>query len=173
MKIKSLALILASTALLAACGNQGETSHPTGLSTESVSQESSVQEKSQLDFIDQGKVYFDVQDIDVKFTYGNAVLTKGANKLDLNASATIAVEGTSTNNYHFLYVYESVGGAGKSINLGIEGASLQEFLGIRQTELTGKTRVYVAISMGKTPQWTHGLNATLDENLTTWVNALK
>ena len=169
MKIKSLALILASAALLASCGGESS-SQPAGASSDPASQDVSI-DKPQLDFIEKGQVYFDVHDIDVKFSYGNAALVKGANKLALNDNAYLSVEGTSQQVYNFIIVFESSTGEGHSIGLAIEGDSLADYLSLKQPELVGKERAFVAISMGKPAQWTHGLSEKLDDNLTVWTRS--
>ena len=171
MKIKSLALILSSVALLASCSNQ-----PASTSNASSEPEgsSSPAENSMLKFIENGKIYFDMHETDVHFSYGNAALQTGKNELAFNNTANLTVEGTPAQEYNFIFVHESLGGFGKSIFLGIEAESLVEFMSTSVNDLfSGKTRLFVAISAGSEAKWTHNLNEELDSNLTIWVNGLK
>ena len=165
MKIKSFALVLTSVALLASCG--GQSSSATGLSTPPT-ETSSASQSSMLNFIPNGKIYFDVQETDIRFSYGNAALQVGKNEIAFDASAKLSCSGNPAQVYNFIYVYESLGGYGKTIALGIEPESVVEYLSDDRSEFTGKTRLFVAISSGDKAKWTRGLNADLDAQLDIW-----
>ena len=159
-----LTFVLAAAAMLASCGGNSGTSHPTGLSTP---EESS----GYLNWVAEGKVVVDLFDIgEAHFTYGNAALAQPSQILDLNDSAAFACSSQLTENdlFNFVIVTETAKGtnfsAGAAVYTGIEGDKLSTFLADND-EFKGKKRAYVAISGGEEVKWTKGKNAEMDAKI--------
>ena len=169
-----LTLVLAAAAMLASCGGNSGTSHPTGLSTPEES--STAQATGYLNWVDEGKIVVDLFDIgEAHFTYGNAALAQASQILDLNDSAEFACSSQLTENdlFNFVIVTETAQGAGFSagfaVHSEIEGDKLSAFLAVHHDEFKGKKRVYVAISGGEEVKWTKGKNAEMDAKIQTFL----
>lgn len=173
----SLPLFLLATTMLVSCGG-GNT--PSSEQSAIPSEESSVAPQSQyLDWVADGKIVIELFDLgDARFTYGNAALDKASNTLDLAASASIACSATfeATQVLNFVYVTETASGTGFNASaaayVGIEGDKVADFL-TDNDDLNGKTRAYVAISLGETVKWTKGKNAAMDAKIQSAVDVSK
>ena len=169
-----LTLVLAAAAMLASCGGNSGTSHPTGLSTPEES--STAQASGYLNWVAEGKIVIDLFDIgEARFTYGNAALAQASQTLDLNDSAALACSSQLTENdlFNFVIVTETAEGtgfsAGAAVYAGIEGNQISAFLADHD-EFKGKKRAYVAISGGEEVKWTKGKNAEMDAKIQTYLN---
>ena len=169
-------LFLVAASMLASCGG-ASSSHTSGFS----SQDSSVAPASAtyLDWVSDGKIVIDLFTAgQANFAYGNAALTAETTTLDLNDNAkiTCSTQLKETTLVNFVIVTEATVGtgfnAGAAVYAGIEGDKVSDFLK-DQTDLNGKARAYVAISLGDTVAWTKGKNTTMDAKIQSLVDIAK
>ena len=172
MKSK-FALLLVAASMLASCGG-ASSSHTGGFS----SQDTSVAPASAtyLDWVSDGKIVIDLFTAgQANFAYGNAALTAESTTLDLkdNTKITCSTELKETQLVNFVVVTETAiatgFNAGAAVYSGIEGDKISDFLK-DQTDLNGKTRAYVAISLGDTVAWTKGRNTVMDAKIQELIN---
>ena len=171
MKCKYLVL-LAATAMLASCNNNGSNKpDPVGPDVPPSAE--------YLDWVADNKIVFDLfSSGDAQFAYGNAAIAQGNKVLDLNDSAAITCSTSlpATQVVNFVYVTEAPTAtgfnAGAALYAGIEGDKISEFLKDNE-DLKGKKRAYVAISFGETVQWTKGKNAKMDAKIQALIDASK
>lgn len=175
MKSK-FALFLIAASMLASCGG-GSSSQPTSLSSPDTSATPAT--VTYLDWVADNKIVIDLFTAgQARFAYGDAALTAETTTLDLNANAkiTCSTELKETQLVNFVYVTEAREGTGFSasaaVYAGIEGDKVSDFLK-DQTDLNGKVRAYVAISLGDTVAWAKGKNTAMDAKIQQLVDAAK
>lgn len=174
MKFK-FALLLIAASMLASCGGTSS-SHTGGFSSQETSSPASA---TYLDWVSDGKIVIDLFTAgQANFAYGNAALTSETTTLDLsdNASITCSTQLKETTLVNFVVVTEaSVGtgfNAGAALYAGIEGDKVSDFLKDNE-DLKGKSRAYVAISLGDTVAWTKGKNTVMDAKIQSLVDVAK
>lgn len=167
MKIR-FAFLLAA-AMLASCGGNTPASSANP-SVPASSPDASIPAISNyLNWVDDNKVVIDLFGFEnAHFTYGNAALSSASNTLDLNDASKIGCSTTFTAEDEINFVYVTYKAEGTSFSsavalyAGVEGDQLSEFFGLKN-DLEGAKRGYVAISKGKTVQWTKNKNAAMDQ----------
>lgn len=164
MKIKSLILMCACLGCLAGCSQSPDpTTAPSSVDPATSTQPSG---PKYLTFVAEGKLRVDVFGVsNVNFSYGNSALPNGVNDniaLDDSFSFSVNQNDGEDTSYNFIIIGENSARLATSVNLGIEGNELTNYLEIDKSDLRGMTRGYVAISFGNEPLWTKGLNASLD-----------
>ena len=167
MKIR-FAFLLAAAAMLASCGGNTPASSADSSAPASSPDASIPAISNYLNWVDDNKVVIDLFGFEnARFTYGNAALASASNTLDLNDASKIGCSTTFTAEDEINFVYVTYKAEGTSFSsavalyAGVEGDKLSEFFDLKN-DLEGAKRGYVAISKGKTVQWTKNKNAAMD-----------
>ena len=170
MKIKSLAILLASLGLLASCGSNNSELAPISQSDSAlISQNVSAptDQNDLIPFIKEGHIRFDLLGTTgALFKYGTSDITNGVD-LTLNNDFAVSFTGELTgddNNFIFAYI-DKEGKMNTIVNPSILKDSAAEYVStIHTSYLKDAKKAYVAISKGS-PTWTQGLNEQLDAKL--------
>jgi len=170
MKFKPLALLVACGALLVSCG----TTEPSSAASSKASSTTSAEFKPQyLDFVEKGKLRIDLFDVDVNFSYGNDALSKSVNTVTIAKDSFAVPNKDSELVYRIVMFAESETGYSPKVLSRAEG-SLEEFFSLGSitkffNNYVGEGRGYAAISTGDAYQWSKGLNAKLDAEITSCI----
>lgn len=170
MKLKLLGLACLSLLCLASCSggdNGGATNTTTTTTTATTAQYSGL-----LNFLEEGKARIEVHDLDVNISYGNEAITAPYKIVTISNNAVFSVNKNTTNNdsYYFTVYADNSAGHHTQVYKAIEGDQLLEFYNLIKNEISGYTRAFVSISKSSA-QWTHGLNAGLDDEIERFLNS--
>jgi hypothetical protein len=166
MKLKKMLLGPIGVALLlASCGGENVTPSTQKPSESSVStQDTQPVTSSMLDgVVTNGKVRVDIMNdnLGARFSYGNEAIVS-SKEMTYNSTSTLTISGTANVDINFIIVIQNSETTVISYYPAINKEDVAEWLS--DVKFDNALRVYVAISSG-TPNWTKGLNTSLDTAL--------